>query len=153
VYFTTLGAENRRWNGTVRQILPAPPRPETQGTDAQAASAGAPGGTGKVVLYTVLFDVPNHDGALLPQMSAQVFFVTASARRVVVAPLPALQAIADKPGWYDARVLADGHVQARQVRTGVHDRLHAEVLSGLEAGDSLVTAIHRERAGAGKFQW
>jgi macrolide-specific efflux system membrane fusion protein len=43
-----------------------------------------------VVLYTALFDVTN-DGQLMPQMSAQVFFVRASAHDVVTVPVAALQ--------------------------------------------------------------
>ncbi|MFT3815800.1 MAG: efflux RND transporter periplasmic adaptor subunit [Acidovorax sp.] len=156
VYFTTLGGQTdagpRRWTSRVRQILPAPPRPQTPSGDA-ATAAAAPAAAGKVVLYTVLFDVDNTDGALMPQMSAQVFFVQASAAHVLVAPLTALQPVAGKPDTYAAQVLVDGRVVAREVRTGVHDRLHAEVLSGLKAGDALVTGIRRERSGAGRFRW
>lgn len=151
VYFTTLGgdADARRWIGRVRQILPAPPN-RSGGADG----AGAPGGaSGKVVLYTVLFDVDNADGALMPQMSAQVFFVLARAEHVLVAPLSALQPIDGRPGWYTTRIRVHGRVDTREVQVGVRDRLHAEVLSGLEAGDQLVTAIRRERAGAGRFRW
>lgn len=157
VYFTTLGGQTdagpRRWASRVRQILPAPPHPQAQSGD-QSATTNAPATTpGKVVLYTVLFDVDNADGALMPQMSAQVFFVRASATHVLVVPLTALQPIDGKPDEYTAQVSVDGRIETRQVQTGVHDRLHAQVLSGLKAGDLLVTAIHRERAGAGRFRW
>src|SRR5690606_32498408 len=43
-----------------------------------------------VVLYTGLFDVDNSDGTLLPEMTAQVFFITASARDVLTVPVAAL---------------------------------------------------------------
>src|SRR5262249_55481622 len=43
-----------------------------------------------VVLYTALFDVKNDDSVLLPQMTAQVFFVIAQARDVITVPLGAL---------------------------------------------------------------
>ncbi|WP_229794099.1 efflux RND transporter periplasmic adaptor subunit [Arenicella chitinivorans] len=72
VYFTTLGGGERRWHGRLRQILP---EPEV---------------TNNVVLYTALFDVDNHDGALLPNMTAQIFFVTASAQDVIRVPVGAL---------------------------------------------------------------
>lgn len=72
VYFTTLGGGNRRWYGKLRQILPTPTI------------------TNNVVLYTALFDVNNNDGALLPSMTAQVFFVTSSARNVLTVPMGAL---------------------------------------------------------------
>ncbi|HEY0294373.1 MAG TPA: efflux RND transporter periplasmic adaptor subunit [Bordetella sp.] len=152
VYFTTLG-DIRRWTGKVRQILPAPPNsPESESSEASKASAAPT--AGKVVLYTVLFDVDNADGALMPQMSAQVFFIEAAAQGVVLAPLTAMQAVAGKPGVYAAQVQqADGHVVSREVRTGVQDRLQAEVLSGLTLGDRLVTGNRYVRATDGRFQW
>jgi len=153
VYFTTLG-EDRRWTGTVRQVLPAPPNPAPDGASGDAAKDSAASNAGKVVLYTVLFDVDNADGALMPQMSAQVFFVEAAARNVVLAPLSALRAVAGQTGAYTAKVQTPGGgIDTREVRTGVHDRLQAEVLSGLRPGDKLVTGIRRERAVAGRFQW
>ncbi|WP_454692209.1 efflux RND transporter periplasmic adaptor subunit [Achromobacter aloeverae] len=153
VYFKTLG-EDRRWTGRVRQILPAPPNPPESDTSGSSQKTAAASGAGKVVLYTVLFDVDNADGALMPQMSAQVFFVESAAKDVVLAPLPSLHPVADKPGVYTAQVQeADGHIVDREVRTGVRDRLQAEVLSGLQAGDRIVTAIHRVRAADGRVQW
>ncbi|WP_233234284.1 efflux RND transporter periplasmic adaptor subunit [Bordetella sp. LUAb4] len=153
VYFKTLG-EERRWTGSVRQILPSPPNPpESEGAGGSQKAGGA-STAGKVVLYTVLFDVDNADGALMPQMSAQVFFIESAAVDVVLAPLPSLQAVKDKPGVYTAQVQeAEGRIVTREIRTGVRDRLQAEVVSGLQAGDRIVTGIHRVRAADGKVQW
>lgn len=72
IYFTTLSGGNRRWFGKLRQILPTPVIENN------------------VVLYTGLFDVDNSDGSLLPEMTAQVFFITASARDVLTVPVGAL---------------------------------------------------------------
>lgn len=72
IYFTTLSGGNRRWFGKLRQILPTPVIENN------------------VVLYTGLFDVENSDGSLLPEMTAQVFFITASARDVLTVPMGAL---------------------------------------------------------------
>jgi macrolide-specific efflux system membrane fusion protein len=72
VYFTTLGGRQRRWYSQVRQILPTPVIENN------------------VVLYTGLFDIENLDAALLPEMTAQVYFVTASARDVLTVPMGAL---------------------------------------------------------------
>ena len=158
VYFTTLGnltdAGPRRWTSRVQQILPAPPHAQAQAGEQGSTSTNAqPSTPGKVVLYTVLFDVDNADGALMPQMSAQVFFVRASARHVLVAPLSALQPVAGTADRYTARVLVGGQIQTTDVRIGTHDRLHGEVLSGLSAGTKLVTGTHTEHAGAGRFRW
>jgi len=73
VYFTTLGAPNRRWSGTLRQIEPTPTV------------------VNSVVLYTALFDVENPNRTLMTQMTAQVFFVLGAARDVLTVPLSAVK--------------------------------------------------------------
>jgi macrolide-specific efflux system membrane fusion protein len=155
VYFTTLGSDNRRWSATVRQILPAPPNPAAapDGGGPSSTNAGGAQPAGKVVLYTVLFDVANPDGQLMPQMSAQVFFVARRANDVIVAPLATLTPVDEQAGRYTARVLVNGDVVPRDVRIGVHDRLNGEVVSGLAPGDRLVTGITRSRAIDGRFMW
>lgn len=72
VYFTTLGGGNRRWYGKLRQILPTPEV------------------LNNVVLYTGLFDIDNADGALLSEMTAQVYFITSAAQNVLTVPMGAL---------------------------------------------------------------
>jgi macrolide-specific efflux system membrane fusion protein len=74
-YFTTLGTSERRRYGKLRQIIPTPEV------------------VNNVVLYNCLFDVPNPDGDLLTQMSAQVFFVMGSARQVPIVPVAALHPV------------------------------------------------------------
>ncbi len=72
-YFTTLGDPNRRWRATVRQIMPTPEV------------------TNEVVLYKVLLDVDNTDGALMTNMTAQVFFVLGEAKGALIVPVAALE--------------------------------------------------------------
>ncbi len=77
-YFTTLNG-NRQWEGTLKRTEPTP--------KVQNA----------VVLYYALFDVQNEKFGnsntlqLKPGMTAQVFFVNAEARNVLVMPMAALQ--------------------------------------------------------------
>jgi macrolide-specific efflux system membrane fusion protein len=75
VYFTTLGAQERRWYGRLRQINPTPTA------------------VNNVVLYDALFDVPNANRQLMTQMTAQVFFVVASAKDAVLVPIAALRPV------------------------------------------------------------
>jgi membrane fusion protein, macrolide-specific efflux system len=124
VYFTTLGSQGKRWHGTLRQINPTP---EVQNN---------------VVLYHALFDVPNPDGALMTQMTTQVFFVAAQAKDAVVVPVNALR------GSTVQVVGPDGKVEARDVELGVRTRIAAQVLSGLEPGERVVTAERTRNAGA-----
>lgn len=153
-YFTTLGLQDqdgspRRWQGQLRQILPAPP---TAPGAVPATGQNAPP-AGKVVLYTALFDVDNQDGALMPQMSAQVFFVAAAAKDVLVVPLAALGPAKSGPtGHFTAKVLTSEQVQTREVRIGVRDRLLGEALDGLNEGDQLVTGIQQEQASK-RLRW
>lgn len=140
LWFTTLGFGERRWSARLRQILPAPPKPATAGegggTGGGASSAG--GSAGNVVLYTALFDVPNGDGLLRPEMSAQVFFVTAAARRGPVVPMAALEPATGR-GRYTVRVVEGRRVETRTVTIGAHDRFTGAVLSGLRPGEQIVT--------------
>jgi len=71
-YFTTLGGQGRRWYGSLRKLEPTPTV------------------TNNVVLYNALFDVPNTNNALLPNMTAQVFFAAAQARNVLLVPAGAV---------------------------------------------------------------
>ena len=135
-YFTTLGQPDRRWYGKLRQILPTPEV------------------VNNVVLYNALFDVPNPNNELLPQMSAQVFFVSAAAKNVLTVPVAALRPIG-RPGSpgdagetrgegregrrFVVQVVADdGSVTERIITVGVMNRVLAEVKSGLELGERVV---------------
>jgi membrane fusion protein, macrolide-specific efflux system len=150
VYFTTLGDANTRWYGTLRQINPTP---ET---------------VNNVVLYDALFDVDNPNGALMTQMTAQVFFVTAEAKNAVLVPVGALRPpgagagggrrggpSASRPNGGDAGavdvrarfagrdalvrvVKPGGAIESRDVRVGVVSRVSAQILSGLEPGEQIV---------------
>jgi macrolide-specific efflux system membrane fusion protein len=158
VYFTTLGSQGKRWSGKLRQINPTPEV------------------VNNVVLYNALFDVDNHDGALMTQMTAQIFFVTAQARDALYVPVAALRpagarapsgqrqrpanaegrtaaasaerrsapANADRSrlagGRATVRVMReDGTIEAREVKVGVVSRVSAQIVSGLEPGENVVT--------------
>jgi macrolide-specific efflux system membrane fusion protein len=174
VYFTTLGGNNRRYYGKLRQI---PPTPTV---------------VNNVVLYDALFDVENPKQALMTQMTAQVFFVVASAKDAVLVPLSALRpattegqprkpraagtgASAERKGGgtgaarkgggerasgIDARsqygngralvsvVGSDGKIADREVRVGVTNRVSAQILSGLEPGEKVVIGTRAPVAAA-----
>ncbi|NIF27278.1 efflux RND transporter periplasmic adaptor subunit [Pantoea sp. Tr-811] len=137
-YFTTLAGGKRRWTSTVRQILPIPPKPLEQASQGGGSPASAANGTtgSQVVQYTVLLDVDNPDGALMADMTTQVFFVAGQASQVLTVPLAALD---ERNGQQLARVLDEhGQIEQRQVRTGLSDRLRVQVLDGLSEGDRLL---------------
>ncbi|NMG73826.1 efflux RND transporter periplasmic adaptor subunit [Aromatoleum diolicum] len=164
-YFTTLGGDGRRWEGKLRKIEPTPVVQNN------------------VVLYNALFDVANPNQALMTQMTAQVFFVVASAKDALLVPMSAIAAgraerakaraqggearpvggrqttatagaapagdtaktpSATGSGTRRATVKvasADGSLQDRQIEIGVRSRIQAQVLSGLEEGERVVSGM------------
>lgn len=150
VYFMTLGDGAKRWHGTLRQINPTP---ET---------------VNNVVLYDALFDVDNRDGALMTQMTAQVFFVAAEAKGAVLVPVSALRpkGTGERAGTADAGadprarladgpaivrvVRSDGSIEQRQVRVGLVSRVSAQILEGLEAGEQIVVGQRTTAPSAAK---
>jgi macrolide-specific efflux system membrane fusion protein len=120
VYFSTLGGEGKRWHANLRQVNPTPEV------------------VNNVVLYNALFDVPNVDGELMTQMTAQVFFVVGQAKDVLVVPAAALEL---GRGGTTIRVqTADGGFERREVELGLVTRVAAEVRSGLAPGERVATA-------------
>lgn len=123
VYFSTLGQPQQRWESSLRQILPTPEI------------------INNVVLFNALFDVPNPENTLLPKMSAQVFFVRAAAEDVLTVPVAALQPLPNtrSSDRFMVRVLHEGKVEEREVRTGVRNRVVAEIIEGLNEGEEVIT--------------
>jgi len=158
-YFTTLGGNGHRWEGTLRKVEPTP---EVQNN---------------VVLYNALFDVANPNRALMTQMTAQVFFVVAAARETLLVPMAAFAhagprtertatggsrpagggmrmqprgAASDAAAAQQRTVrvaAANGTLEERRVEVGVVNRVQAQVLSGLDEGERVVSGT-APRAGA-----
>jgi membrane fusion protein, macrolide-specific efflux system len=139
VWFTTLGQPDRRWQGTVRQVLPTPDI------------------VNEVVLYRALIDVANPDGALLPDMTAQVFFELESARDTLTVPLAAVARERGGGGSFVRVVGKRGEAERRPVRLGLRDRERAQVLAGLREGERVLVpqgergAQDQQRRGFGLF--
>ena len=121
-YFTTLGASDKRRYGKLRKIIPTPEI------------------VNNVVLYNSLFDVPNPEGDLLTQMSAQVYFVAAQAKDVPIISVAALNQERGPGGQvrYSVRVLENGTPVTRDIEVGAMSRQVAEIKSGLKEGDEVV---------------
>lgn len=121
VYFTTLGQPDRRWVGTLRQILPTPEV------------------INNVILYNAVFDVPNPDGDLKVQMTMQVFFVLEKAQNTLIIPAQALQLPKKKAQNMVWVLKPDGTVESRDVTVGVMNAVSVEILSGLQEGETVIT--------------
>ncbi len=137
VYFTTLGEEDRTWNGVVRQLLPSPEV------------------INSVVLYNVLVDVDNQDRRLMTGMSTQMFFVLGRARQVLLAPTPVLRNrlpdADDQSGKaYRIKTMGPAGIEEKTVHVGLKTRRLAEVTQGLAEGDRVITDKPKSADGPGR---
>jgi macrolide-specific efflux system membrane fusion protein len=123
-YFTLLGQPGKRFTGKLRQIQPMP---DTENN---------------VVLYYALFDVANPTGELMMSMSAQVFFVEAAAKDVLVVPSAAIRTArgdgGGKPRTEVTVLTPSGATETRPVEVGIRNRVSAEIVNGLKEGESVV---------------
>ncbi|CAG7856817.1 partial Macrolide export protein MacA, partial [biofilm metagenome] len=124
VYFSTLGAGERLWQGQVRQILPTPEI------------------INNVVLYNVLVDVDNHDRQLMTGMSTQMFFVLGNAKQVPLIPVGALGIRMpeedNKYGTaYKVKEIYGKNEKEKIVHIGLKNRRFAEIRDGLAVGAKL----------------
>lgn len=134
VYFSLLGEPDRRISTTLRAVEPGP---TTLATDTAATTATA--STASAIYYNGIFDVPNPDGQLRINMTAQTTIVLAEAKQVLSLPSVALGAKA-RDGRYAVRVLEGDKIIDKQVRVGLNNRVNAQVLDGLKAGELVITS-------------
>ncbi|PIP01100.1 efflux RND transporter periplasmic adaptor subunit [Pleomorphomonas carboxyditropha] len=142
VYFTVIGDPEHRYDAALESIDPAP---ESIRSDAAIASSSSSSSSStsssstSAIYYYGNFDVPNPDGSLRTYMTAEVNIVLGSAENVLTVPAAAL-GNRDRDGKYSVKVLnADGSTAERRVEIGLNDKVNAEVKSGLEEGDKVVT--------------
>jgi macrolide-specific efflux system membrane fusion protein len=134
-YFTTLGNNERRWPGKVRQVLPTP----------QIVN--------DVVLYDVLIDVKNAEHKLMTGMTTQVFFIFGKADNALVIPAEVLTRRAarednEKGKAYRVAVMTEKGRQQRVIHIGLQTRTQAEVVDGLAEGEKV--AVNRPAASANR---
>lgn len=133
VYFNLLGEPDRRYEVKLRAVEPGPTTIATDSTTSATTTS-----TTSAIYYNGIFDVPNPDGKLRINMTAQSTIVLARAAQVLTLPSAALGA---KEGdRYRVRVLENGRVVDKQVRIGLNNRVRAQVLDGLKAGELVVTS-------------
>ena len=179
VYFTTLGNNDKKIYATLRQVEPAPSSIKNDSNTTSSSNAA--------VYYNALFDVPNPDGKLRINMTAQVYIVLDEAKNVLTIPAAAIQTsnrpqrprgegrpqtgerptnaaegerpTGDRPARLElteaerdlieqgkaqramVRVIqADGTAKPTPVLIGLNNRVTAQVLKGLKAGEEVVIA-------------
>jgi macrolide-specific efflux system membrane fusion protein len=160
VYFNTLGLPERRWTGKVRQILPTPETVNNVILYNVLFDAANPDGVLKPQMSAqVYFLLARAENALLIPANA----LQGSARgrkgagngdtagaatktreepkdaRDVPASRDGGEPVPQKKRRFVVRVLKDGQPEEREITVGVMTRLKAQVLSGLEEGEIVIT--------------
>ncbi|AYC17747.1 Macrolide export protein MacA [Dickeya dianthicola] len=150
VWFTILGAPNKRYQAVLRAIEPAP---ESLSNESAATSNSTTGSSASssssrsAIYYNGLFDVDNPDETLRISMTAQVYILLSEAKRAIVAPVSAL---INRQGKLFVQVTQpQGRPELREVTTGISDNAYIQLLSGVQPGEEVVISQQEASDGSG----
>lgn len=127
VYFNVIGNVDKKYSATLQAIEPAP-----EGTKASSTS-----NTNSAVYYVGYFDVPNPDGKLRIDMTAQVYIIQDKVENVLNVPAAAIKKD-PKQGDYLLVLQDDGSTKKQPVKTGLTNRVNTQILSGATEGQKVV---------------
>jgi len=115
----------------------------TDGTYKSATSTASSASSSEAVYYYGKALIDNSDGRLRIGMTTQTEIAVATADNAVLAPLMAVAS--GQGGKKIVRVLGrNGTAETREVTVGINDGIHVQVLSGLVAGEKVVTGVLSE---------
>ena len=123
VYFTTLGESEKKHYATLRQVEPAPKSINSETSNSGSSSSNT------AVYYNALFDVPNEDGKLRIDMTAQVYIVLDEAKNALTIPSSAIQSSNRPPRQRGANTGSNANATART------DQARGEGRGENQAGD------------------
>lgn len=140
VYFTILGAPDKRINATLKSIDPAPASIATSDTPIPNSA----------VYYDGIFEVPNPNHELRIAMTAEVTIVTAEAKDALSVPSSALRG-PEPGGKYFVGVWdeATKTIKRAAVSVGLNNKIDAQITSGLKQGQQVVVTGVAGAPGAG----
>ncbi|MDR3471557.1 MAG: efflux RND transporter periplasmic adaptor subunit [Devosia sp.] len=131
VYFTILGEPDNKINATLLSINPAPDSVANESNTTVSTSTSA-------IYYNGQFQVPNPDGKLRIDMTAEVTIILAEAKNALTVPFTALTKTPD--GYvvavYDPATKTN---LLTKVTVGITNNVTAEITSGLKEGQLVVT--------------
>ncbi|MFP1591075.1 macrolide transporter subunit MacA [Escherichia coli] len=118
-WFTVLGDPLTRYEGQIKDVLPTPEK------------------VNDAIFYYARFEVPNPNGLLRLDMTAQVHIQLTDVKNVLTIPLSALgNPVGDNR--YKVKLLRNGETREREVTIGARNDTDVEIVKGLEAGDEVV---------------
>jgi len=147
VYFTTLGNSEKKIYAKLRQVEPAPNSINTDTNTSSSSSSSA-------VYYNALFDVPNEDGKLRIDMTAQVYIVLDEARNVLTIPAAAIQTSnrPQRPNRGEGAQETRGEGRPRSEESAARDESRADNAKGERPARLELSDVERALVEQGKAQ-
>lgn len=139
--FTILGDPNTRIAATLLSVEPAPDAINTADSGLSTSD--------NAVYYNGLFSVANPDHRLRIAMTAQVTITISAEKGVLTLPASAL-GTSGRNGIYQVSVYdpPSGKSHPAEVKVGLNNNITAEILSGLNEGDLVITGASSSSQGA-----
>ncbi|MCT6920157.1 MAG: hypothetical protein M3Z49_13180, partial [Bifidobacteriales bacterium] len=140
LYFNVLGNRTRRYESRLEKIEPAPESIRNDISFNSSSTASSSSSTSQAIYYNGTFNVPNDDGVLRTYMTAEVHIILGRAEKVLLIPSDALNDVSGKKAVVNV-LDKNGKLEARNIETGLNNKVMVEVVSGLEEGETVVTGV------------
>ena len=140
LYFNVLGNRTRRYESQLEKIEPAPESIRNDISFNSSSTASSSSSTSQAIYYNGTFNVPNDDGVLRTYMTAEVHIILGRAQKVLLIPSDALNDVSGKKAVVNV-LDKNGKLEARNIETGLNNKVMVEVISGLEEGETVVTGV------------
>lgn len=139
VYFNTIGNPDQKYDAVLTAIEPAPEQISTTSS------------TDSAIYYIGYVEVPNPERRFRIDMTAQVYVVIDKASNTLMVPSAAIRkgggSDSSPNGTYVRVLKADESVEDRPVKVGIDNRVNAQILSGLKAGEAVIIGENSGRSG------
>ncbi|WP_142416717.1 efflux RND transporter periplasmic adaptor subunit [Bartonella massiliensis] len=139
LYFTVLGNSDRLYEGVLERVDPAP---ESIRADVSINPWAGGASPLSAIYYNGVVHVDNKDNFLRTYMTAQVHIILGRAQNVLLVPSDALRDETKEHKAWVSLLVGDNKVVARKVTVGLNNKVMAEIVSGLEEGDVVITGSH-----------
>lgn len=139
VYFNTIGNPDQKYDAVLTAIEPAPEQISTTSS------------TDSAIYYIGYVEVPNPERRFRIDMTAQVYVVIDKASNTLMVPSAAIRkgggSDSSPNGTYVRVLKADDSVEDRPVKVGIDNRVNAQILSGLKAGEAVIIGENSGKSG------
>lgn len=123
-YFNIIGNPDQKFDSVLKAVEPAPEKIST--TSA----------TDSAVYYIGYLEIPNEEQKFRIDMTAQIYIVTNKAENTLIIPASAIK----KQGNKNIVKIKTGKdkIEEKEVKVGINNRINAQILEGLKAGDEVI---------------